>query len=197
MTGFAPADTAQTGDLTFAENHAYFARADKSAASAILVDGDFASGTKVLIRVPDARLAFAKVLPLFFPEPAVTPGAHPTAVIAATADVHPTAHIGPFCVIGERVRIGPGCVLDAMVFVGDECKLGEKVRLFPQVTLTRSRVQKANSYHFGSHDLPVYTLYQLSEISYALSEQERSDIEARIDDPLTRPKSKFLSLMRM
>lgn len=33
----------------------------------------------------------------------------------------------------------------------------------------------------GSHDLPVYTLYQLSEISYALSEQERSDIEARIE----------------
>ncbi|HOK77892.1 MAG TPA: LpxD N-terminal domain-containing protein, partial [Verrucomicrobiota bacterium] len=135
LTGFAPADTAQTGDLTFAENHTYFARADNSAASAILVDGDFTSKTKVLIRVSDARLAFAKVLPLFFPEPAVAPGAHPTAVIAATADVDSTAYIGPFCVIGERVRIGPGCVLDAMVFVGDECKLGEKVRLFPQVTL--------------------------------------------------------------
>jgi len=135
LTGFAPADTAKTGDLTFAENHTYFARAEKSAAAAILVDGDFTSETKVLIRVPDARLAFAKVLPMFFPEPAVTPGTHPTAVISATADVHPTAHIGPFCVIGERVRIGPECVLDAMVFVGDECKLGEKVRLFPQVTL--------------------------------------------------------------
>ncbi|MBE0576998.1 MAG: long-chain fatty acid--CoA ligase [Desulfuromonadales bacterium] len=33
----------------------------------------------------------------------------------------------------------------------------------------------------GSHDLPVYTLYQLSEISYAISELERSEIENCID----------------
>jgi long-chain acyl-CoA synthetase len=33
----------------------------------------------------------------------------------------------------------------------------------------------------GSHDLPVYTLYQLSEISYPVSEQERSEIESLID----------------
>lgn len=33
----------------------------------------------------------------------------------------------------------------------------------------------------GSHDLPVYTLYQLSEISYPVSEQERGEIEACID----------------
>lgn len=33
----------------------------------------------------------------------------------------------------------------------------------------------------GSHDLPVYTLYQLSEISHPISDQERSDIEALID----------------
>ncbi|MDT8444700.1 MAG: long-chain fatty acid--CoA ligase [Desulfuromonadales bacterium] len=33
----------------------------------------------------------------------------------------------------------------------------------------------------GSPDLPVYTLYQLSEISYPVSEQERSEIENCID----------------
>ncbi|MGK2944020.1 MAG: AMP-dependent synthetase/ligase, partial [Desulfuromonadales bacterium] len=37
----------------------------------------------------------------------------------------------------------------------------------------------------GSHDLPVYTLYQLSEISYAVSEQERSEIENCIDAVLS------------
>lgn len=37
----------------------------------------------------------------------------------------------------------------------------------------------------GSHDLPVYTLYQLSEISYAVSEQERSEIEKCIDAVLS------------
>lgn len=34
----------------------------------------------------------------------------------------------------------------------------------------------------GRHDLPVYTLYQLSEISHPLSEQERAEIESCIAD---------------
>src|SRR5687767_13150348 len=68
LTGFAPATSAKSGDLTFAENETYFARAEQSAASAILVEGNFTSQQKVLIRVPNARIAFAKVLPLFFPE---------------------------------------------------------------------------------------------------------------------------------
>src|SRR5215831_17398661 len=81
VNGFAPADRAQPGDLTFAENADYFARAEQSAASAIIVDGSFAS-KKVLIRVANARVAFAKALALFFPEPALPAGIHPSAVIA-------------------------------------------------------------------------------------------------------------------
>src|SRR6266404_3092817 len=68
LTGFAPADRAKAGDLTFAENESYFARADQSAASAILIDGPFTSTRKLLIRVTNARIAYAKVLPLFVPE---------------------------------------------------------------------------------------------------------------------------------
>src|SRR2546426_484677 len=111
LQGFAPADRAQPGDLTFAENENYFARAEQSAASAIIVDGPFTSTRKVLIRVANARIAFAKVLPLFFPEPTFAPGIHPTAILAPTAQVDPTAHIGPFCVLGEQVCIGPRSVL--------------------------------------------------------------------------------------
>ena len=37
LRSFAPADRAQPGDLTFAENENYFARADQSAAAAILL----------------------------------------------------------------------------------------------------------------------------------------------------------------
>ncbi|MGH7969014.1 MAG: LpxD N-terminal domain-containing protein, partial [Limisphaerales bacterium] len=78
IKGFAPTDRAQPGDLTFAENQNYFLRAEQSAASAIIIEGEFASSRKVLIKVSDARVAFAKVLPLFFPEPAFAPGIHPS-----------------------------------------------------------------------------------------------------------------------
>src|SRR5215831_18292205 len=96
LKGFAPADRAQPGDLTFAENENYFSRADQSAASAVIVDGDFSSIQKVLIRVPNARVAFAKVLPLFFPEPTFVPGIHETAIVAQSARVDSTAYIGPY-----------------------------------------------------------------------------------------------------
>lgn len=135
LKGFAPADRAQPGDLTFAENESYFNRADQSAASAVIVDGAFSSMRKVLLRVPNARIAFAKVLPLFFPEPVFAAGVHPTAVISAGAKVDPSAHIGPYCVLSEGVRVGPRCVLQGGDFIGTNCVLGEEVNLFPQVSL--------------------------------------------------------------
>src|SRR5271156_5332260 len=93
LTGFAPATAARPGDLTFAENETFFHKAEQSAAAAILVDGPYASGKKVLIRLASARIAFARVLPLFFPERAFAAGVHPSAVVDATAKVDPTAHV--------------------------------------------------------------------------------------------------------
>jgi UDP-3-O-[3-hydroxymyristoyl] glucosamine N-acyltransferase len=135
LKGFATADRAQAGDLTFAENETYFARAEKSAATAIIADKRFTSTHKILIRVPDARIAFAKTLALFFTEPKFAAGIHPTAVIAKNAHVDSSAHIGPFCVIGERVQIGARSVLQGGNFIGDDSKLSEDVNLFPNVTI--------------------------------------------------------------
>ncbi len=152
LTGFAPADSAKAGELTFAENETYFARADQSAAAAVLVAGDFTSTNgKTLIRVANARVAFAQVLPVFFPEPVFAPGIHPSAFVAASAQVDPTAHIGPNCVLGERVKVGPGVVLQAGNFVGDDSVLGEGSRLFPNVTLyTRSVLGRRVRIHSGT-----------------------------------------------
>ena len=151
LTGFAPASNAVAGDLTFAENEDYFRRAEESAAAAILVDGKFTSSRKVLLRVPNARIAFAKVLPLFFPEP-VFPGAvHPSATLAPSAQVDGTAFIGPGCVVGENVRIGPGTVLEANNHVGANSSLGAGVHLFPNVVIyPRSQIGNRVRVHAGT-----------------------------------------------
>ena len=135
LKNFAPAESAQVGDLTFAENEDYFARAEQSAATAVIADERFKSTCKILIRVPNARIAFAKAMALFFPERTYAAGVHPTAVVAASAQIDPTAHVGPHCVIGERVKIGARSVLQAGNFVGDDSKLGEDTNLFPNVTV--------------------------------------------------------------
>jgi UDP-3-O-[3-hydroxymyristoyl] glucosamine N-acyltransferase len=151
LTGFAPADTAKPGDLTFAENEAFFAKAEQSAAAAILVDGPFTPGRKVLIRVANARIAAARALPLFFPEKEFPAGIHPTAVIAASAQIDPGAHVGPFCHIGEKVQIGARAVLQGGNHIGDHCVIGAETNLFPRVVLyPLTRIGKRVRIHAGA-----------------------------------------------
>jgi UDP-3-O-[3-hydroxymyristoyl] glucosamine N-acyltransferase len=111
LTGLAPADSSGVSDLTFAEKESYFVSAEQSDACAILVPGGFTSSKKVLIRVPNERVAVSKLLPVFFPPDQHPPGTHLGAIIAPSAQIDPSAHIGPNCVIGPRVKIGARCAL--------------------------------------------------------------------------------------
>jgi len=137
LTGLAPADHARSGELTFAENAGYFAAAEQSQAAAILVAEPFVSTSKVLIRVANARVALARLLPVFFPPDDFPHGIHASAVIADSANIDPTAHIGPNCVIGPRVRLGARTVLLGGNDLAADCQLGDDVCLFPNVVLYR------------------------------------------------------------
>jgi len=151
LNSFAPAESAQPGDLTFAENESFFARAEESAATAIIADQRFSSTKKILIRVPNARIAFAKALALFFPEPVRPAGIHPLAAVAASAQVDPTAHIGPHCIVGERVKIGARSALQGGNSVGDDSQMGEDVNLFPNVTVyPRTEIGSRVRIHAGT-----------------------------------------------
>jgi len=151
LTGFAMIDRAQAGELTFAETPEYFAAAEQSQATAIIADARFSSTVKTVIRVANARVAFARALAYFFPEPGFAAGIHPSAVIAASAQVDPTAHIGPHCVIGERVRIGARVVLQSGNHIGADVTLGEDTNLFPNVTIyPRSQIGQRVRIHAGT-----------------------------------------------
>ena len=151
LAGLAPADSAQAGDLTFAENAKYFADAENSAATAVIAGKDFSSARKIIIRVANPRLAFAKALALFFPEPKFAAGIHPSAVIAASAQIDPTAHVGPHCTIGQRVKIGANCVLQSGNSIGDDSALGDETNLFPHVTIyPRSQIGQRVRLHAGT-----------------------------------------------
>jgi UDP-3-O-[3-hydroxymyristoyl] glucosamine N-acyltransferase len=151
LTGFASADRARAGDLTFAEKESYFAAAEASAAAAILVAGEFTSVAKVLIRVANARIAAAKLLPLFFPTVAPAAGVHATATIAPSAKIDATAHIGPHCVVGENVTLGARTVLTGGNHVGDACTLGDDTTLMPNVVLyPRTQIGARVTIHAGT-----------------------------------------------
>jgi UDP-3-O-[3-hydroxymyristoyl] glucosamine N-acyltransferase len=151
ITGLAPADHAKAGDLTFAEKEVHFAAADQSEAAAIIVTGEFASAAKVLIRVPNARAAMARVLPMFFPPEQHPPGIHPSAIVANSAQIDPTAHIGPNCVVGARVRLGARSALLGGNHIGHGCEIGTDVCLFPNVVIyARSQIGHRVTIHAGT-----------------------------------------------
>ena len=151
LTGCACAAKARAGDLVFAESEAHFIAADNSQASAILVAGPFTSANKVLIRVPNARLAMASVLQLFSPPESFPAGIHPTAVVTDSAQVDPTAHIGPHCVIGARVRLGARSALLGGNHIANDCQIGEDVCLFPNVVIyAQTHIGNRVSIHAGS-----------------------------------------------
>lgn len=151
LTGFAPATSAKAGDLTFAENETFFLKAEQSDAAAIMVDGPFRSEKKAVIKVPNARVAFARVLPLFFPEPLYPAGVHPSAVVAPGAEVDPSAYVGPNCVVSEGCRIGARAVLVASVFVGPGSVIGEDGRIFANVSIyARSQIGARVRIHSGT-----------------------------------------------
>lgn len=135
LTGFAPADSAKPGDLTFAEKDTYLAAAEQSQATAILVPPGFTSTQKVLIRVANPRIAVARLLPVFFPPDEYPAGIHSSATIDSSAQIDPTAHIGPGCVVGARVRIGARAVLMGGNNVGRDSQIGEDSCLFPNVVV--------------------------------------------------------------
>jgi UDP-3-O-[3-hydroxymyristoyl] glucosamine N-acyltransferase len=151
LTGFTSADRAQVGDLTFAEKDSYFAAAEASKASAILVSGPVTSDTKVLIRVTSPRIAAAHVLSLFYPPDETVPGIHASATIAPTARIDPTAHIGPSCVIEEGVKIGARTWLKGGNHIGSGTEVGDDVRLYPNVVLyPRTQVGHRVIIHAGT-----------------------------------------------
>ncbi|MGV3773012.1 MAG: UDP-3-O-(3-hydroxymyristoyl)glucosamine N-acyltransferase [Verrucomicrobiales bacterium] len=151
LSGFASASVAKAGDLTFAENEIYFQRAEQSAAAAILVDGDFVSEQKVIIRVPNARIGFAKALTLFFPEPAYRPGIDASSIVAPTAQIDPTAYVGPHCIIGDKVKVGANAVLRGLNYIGDATVIGDESHICPNVTIySKTEIGKRVTIHSGS-----------------------------------------------
>jgi len=135
LKGFAPADAAQDGDLTFADQQTHFAAAEQGAASAILVSGPFASAKKPLIRVANARVAVARLLPIFFPTAEHPPGIHPSAVIDPSANIDPSAHVGPHCAVGPGVELGARSALMGGNHLGQGVRIGQDVCLFPNAVL--------------------------------------------------------------
>ena len=138
LQGIAPLQTAGPSEISFLDNRHYASALDQTSAGAVIVHPDMAARvprTAVAIVTSEPYAAWARVAALFYPVPPLSPGIHPSAIVADGALVDPTAEIGPLAVIETGAEIGPGCrigpcaVIGSGVNVGRDCRIGAHVSL--------------------------------------------------------------------
>jgi UDP-3-O-[3-hydroxymyristoyl] glucosamine N-acyltransferase len=81
------------------------------------------NGVQAVLTVPNARLAFLRVLNTFFVPKFPLGFRHPSAVIDDEAEIHPDTYIGPFCQIG-KCRLAEGVVLKGRITLYDGVEVG-------------------------------------------------------------------------
>lgn len=140
----APLATATAQDVSFClNNRKHLPALAATQAGAVIVHSDMQDrvpGTAVAIVASDPLVAWSRVAALFHPQAPVTPGIHPTAVVAASAKIDPSAEVGPLVVIGENVVIGPRGRIAALAVIGDGVEIGRDVRIGSHASLSHALI---------------------------------------------------------
>jgi UDP-3-O-[3-hydroxymyristoyl] glucosamine N-acyltransferase len=144
LHSIAPLAAATGHEVTFClNNRKYLPTLAATRAAAVIVHPDMREHvpkTTVAIVADDPLVAWARVAALFHPLPPMSPGIHPSAIIAPSARIDPTAEIGPLAVIGENVAIGPRGRVGAMAVIGDGVEVGHDVRIGPHASLSHALI---------------------------------------------------------
>ena len=142
LTGVAPLQTAEPGDVSFLDNRKYASALAETRAGR----GDRASGhgrarardrrrdrhDRALCRLGQGRGAV--------PSGSAGAGRACTrrAVVAHDASVDPSAEIGPLAVIGNGAEIGPRCRIGPSAVIGDGVVLGADCRIGAHATISHA-----------------------------------------------------------
>jgi UDP-3-O-[3-hydroxymyristoyl] glucosamine N-acyltransferase len=141
LTGVAPLQTADAGDVSFLDNRKYATALTDTRAGAVIVHPDMADrvpATTAAIVAAEPYVAWARVAALFHPVSPAHPGVHPSAVVASNAVVDPSAEVGPLSVIGARAEVGPRCLIGPAAIIGDGVVLGPDCRIGAHVSLSHA-----------------------------------------------------------
>jgi UDP-3-O-[3-hydroxymyristoyl] glucosamine N-acyltransferase len=138
LKGVAPLQTAGPNEVSFLDNRRYASALEQTLAGAVIVHPDMRTlvpAASVPIVTTEPYAGWARVAALFHPPPPISPGIHPSAIVAEDALIDPSAEVGPLCVIeagaaiGSGCRLGPCAVIGSGVVVGRDCRIGAHVSL--------------------------------------------------------------------
>lgn len=147
LAGVAPLESAGASDVSFIGSRKAAANAESSGAGCLLVPVAWPSPSyRAVIRVPEPRTAFARVMSRFHPTQELKPGVHPTAVIGKDVEMGALVHVAAHAVVGDGSRlgvatsVGAGCVVGKRVVLGEGCILHPNVTVYDNVDIGRGAI---------------------------------------------------------
>lgn len=156
ICGAAPFDMATQEDITFADTAKFLKKIDKTDAGAVIVPKNFTRSSKPAVMVENPRVAFAKVLNLFY-SPAKPAYLNSSAGISSNAYIGKNflcgkdISIAPFAVIQNNVTIGDRVIIHPNVVIGNKVVIGNDVEIYPNVTiLERCKIGNRVIIHAGT-----------------------------------------------
>lgn len=153
FSSIAALDEAGPEDVSFLENRRYLDAFARTRAGCCVVDPRFvdrAPADTALLLTPKPYKGFALIAQKFYPDAAVSPGRHPSAVIDPSARIDAGARIDPGAVIGARAEIGKRCWIGANTVVGDGVAVDEDTVVGSNATLAYCLIGKRVLIHPGA-----------------------------------------------
>ena len=136
VRGVAPFDEAGIDDITFADSPKILRRISETNAGAVIVPKKFQQAVSInLIKSDNPRLAFAKIINLYFPAFRPSENISHKASIGQNVSFGKDVCIRPLSVIEDNVTIGSRVTIHPHVVVGNGTRIGDDVVIYPNVTI--------------------------------------------------------------
>lgn len=135
ITGAAPIEKAEKGDISFVANPKYTKYIETTKASALILNPTQPSKLPTL-RHRNPYLAMAIIIDKLYPTVSlVEAGTAENAVISPKAKIDPSSRVGPFCHIQEGSTIGKNCQLVSNIYIGRDVAVGNDCLFYPGVRI--------------------------------------------------------------
>lgn len=146
----------KVGGLSFLGNMAYAPYIYDTQASIVIVNNDFVPERPLplgctLIRVPEARTAFAQLLEVYNQYVQNKTGIEQPSFISKSATVGTNVYVGAFAYLGENVTIGNNVKIYPQAYLGDGVIVADNTTIYAGVKIYTGCVIGANcTLHSGS-----------------------------------------------
>jgi UDP-3-O-[3-hydroxymyristoyl] glucosamine N-acyltransferase len=153
ISQIASIKAAKAGDIAFLFDKRELKKIPENqiSASCIILPEDIKTISIPKIIVKNPKLAFAKLLEVFYPPTIHKEEIHPTAIIGEDVKIGKKVSIGAYCIISDKVMINDNVTIYPNTFIGNDVKIGKNSIIYPQVVIyEKVKIGKDVIIHSGS-----------------------------------------------